>query len=322
MSADDAIRVEALSRGALRDWLEVHHETCRRAWLITWKKHSDYYLSYGELIEELLCWGWIDSRSKGVDGDRTSVLIAPRNPKSAWSAVNKAKVEAARASGAMTPAGEALIAVARGNGMWAFLDDVERLEVPPDLAPGDQGPDLAPEPQAQWPDRAAGVNACFVSIVQDQPGAAFGGAFQPVQKFARRQIGSGKRHSVDLDRRRAVAGIGGQDRADLFQSLFGGKRHIGTAPGADHARAGGQGHNFVAGEHQRRHLPTGAHDISDASLAIDRHPGTDKVGDVAVNRALRDFQPFGQPPRRGQTPAAQVLDNLKQTVGAAHWGWS
>ncbi len=134
MSADDAIRVEALSRGALRDWLEVHHETCRRAWLITWKKHSDYYLSYGELIEELLCWGWIDSRSKGVDGDRTSVLIAPRNPKSAWSAVNKAKVEAARASGAMTPAGEALIAVARGNGMWAFLDDVERLEVPPDLA--------------------------------------------------------------------------------------------------------------------------------------------------------------------------------------------
>jgi uncharacterized protein YdeI (YjbR/CyaY-like superfamily) len=34
----------------------------------------------------------------------------------------------------MTAAGEALIATAQANGMWAFLDDVERLEVPPDLA--------------------------------------------------------------------------------------------------------------------------------------------------------------------------------------------
>ena len=134
MSADDAIRVEARSRGALRDWLEAHHETYPRAWLITWKKHTTHYLSYGDLIEELLCWGWIDSRSKGVDADRTSVMIAPRGPKSAWSAVNKAKVEAARASGAMTTAGEAPIATAQGNGMWVFLDDVERLEVPADLA--------------------------------------------------------------------------------------------------------------------------------------------------------------------------------------------
>lgn len=34
----------------------------------------------------------------------------------------------------MTPAGEAAIARAKANGMWEFLDDVERLEVPDDLA--------------------------------------------------------------------------------------------------------------------------------------------------------------------------------------------
>lgn len=34
----------------------------------------------------------------------------------------------------MTPAGEAAITVAKENGMWSFLDDVERLEVPEDLA--------------------------------------------------------------------------------------------------------------------------------------------------------------------------------------------
>lgn len=34
----------------------------------------------------------------------------------------------------MTQAGEELIAAAKANGMWDFLDDVERLEVPDDLA--------------------------------------------------------------------------------------------------------------------------------------------------------------------------------------------
>ncbi|MEM9343424.1 MAG: YdeI/OmpD-associated family protein [Pseudomonadota bacterium] len=121
------------SRADLRAWLTANHATSPSVWLVTWKKHTDRYVPFDDLIEELLCWGWVDSRTRGVDADRSSVLIAPRNPKSAWSAVNKAKVEAARASGAMTDAGEALIAAAKANGMWAFLDDVERLERPDDL---------------------------------------------------------------------------------------------------------------------------------------------------------------------------------------------
>lgn len=60
-------------------------------------------------------------------------LISPRKDGSAWSAVNKKIVARMRASGQMTPAGEAKIAVAEANGMWGFLDDVERLERPEDL---------------------------------------------------------------------------------------------------------------------------------------------------------------------------------------------
>ena len=132
-AADGVERVEVRSRADLRRWLERNHATSPSVWLVTFKKHTDHYLSYGEMIEELLCWGWVDSQTRGVDADRTSVLIAPRNPKSAWSAVNKEKVAAARASGQMTPAGEALVSAAQGNGMWTFLDDVERLERPADL---------------------------------------------------------------------------------------------------------------------------------------------------------------------------------------------
>lgn len=125
--------VEVRSRADLRAWLASNHASHRSVWLVTWKKHTDHDVPFGDLVEELLCWGWVDSSTRGMDADRSSVLIAPRNPKSAWSAVNKAKVAAARASGAMTPAGEALIAAALANGMWTFLDDVERLEVPDDL---------------------------------------------------------------------------------------------------------------------------------------------------------------------------------------------
>ena len=132
-AAEGADRVEVRSRADLRRWLQDNHTASPSVWLVTFKKHTDHYLAYGDMIEELLCWGWIDSQTRSVDSDRTSVLIAPRNPKSAWSAINKEKVDAARASGAMTKAGEALIQIAQENGMWSFLDDVERLERPDDL---------------------------------------------------------------------------------------------------------------------------------------------------------------------------------------------
>lgn len=134
MAQDDFPRVEIRSRADLRAWLSDNHAAAGTVWLVTFKKPSPHYLPFEEAVEELLCWGWVDSVTRGVDADRSAVRISPRNPKSAWSAVNKGHVARARASGAMTAAGEALIATAQANGMWDFLDDVERLEVPDDLA--------------------------------------------------------------------------------------------------------------------------------------------------------------------------------------------
>lgn len=125
--------IEVKSRADLRTWLADNHTRTEGVWLVVYKKHTEHYLPWGEAVSELLCWGWIDSVTRKVDADRTSYRIAPRSPKSAWSAVNKAKVEEAHGAGLMTPAGEALIAAAKENGMWHFLDDVERLEAPQDL---------------------------------------------------------------------------------------------------------------------------------------------------------------------------------------------
>lgn len=129
----DAPRIEFTSRAALRDWLAANHADSGSVWAVTYKKHHAHYLAFGEVVEELMCWGWVDSSVRGVDADRMMHLISPRKESSAWSAVNKDIVARMRASGQMTPAGEAKIAAAEANGMWAFLDDVERLERPDDL---------------------------------------------------------------------------------------------------------------------------------------------------------------------------------------------
>ncbi len=132
-AADNAPILTIRTRAKLRDWLAANHATAKSMWLASYKRHHPDYLAYEPIVEELLCWGWIDSVTRALDADRSMILIAPRNPKSAWSAINKAHVARARDSGAMTPAGEAKIALAQANGQWDFLTDVDALIDPADL---------------------------------------------------------------------------------------------------------------------------------------------------------------------------------------------
>lgn len=129
-------RVEVKSRAALRRWLTAHHAQPTGVWLVTWKRAAKptWYVSYDEVVEEALCFGWIDSQPKTLDDARSMRRLAPRRPKSAWSAVNKARVERLVAAGLMTKAGLAAVERAKADGSWGALDAVERLEVPDDLA--------------------------------------------------------------------------------------------------------------------------------------------------------------------------------------------
>lgn len=129
----DHPRVEVRSRADLRAWLADHHEGSGSVWLVTWRKGTPHHVPRDEVVRELICWGWVDSLPRKLDAERTMLRISPRGARSAWSAVNKAHVETARAEGAMTPAGEAAVARARENGRWEMLDAVDRLEVPDDL---------------------------------------------------------------------------------------------------------------------------------------------------------------------------------------------
>ena len=85
------------------------------------------------MVDELLCFGWIDSVPRKLDTDRSMILISPRKTSSAWSAVNKKKIAKLLKANRLSPYAKQQIAAAKKSGMWSFLDDVDALIVPDDL---------------------------------------------------------------------------------------------------------------------------------------------------------------------------------------------
>ena len=100
---DDRERVEVTTRPGWRDWLAEHHGTSPGVWVVRWKKGRGPHLPYEDVVEEALCFGWIDSVQRTVDADRSMLLVTPRKARSAWSALNKTRVERLLAAGLMAP---------------------------------------------------------------------------------------------------------------------------------------------------------------------------------------------------------------------------
>jgi uncharacterized protein YdeI (YjbR/CyaY-like superfamily) len=132
---DDAERVHPRSRAHLRRWLERHHATSPGVWLVWHTKASGKQeLGYDDVVEELMCFGWVDSTSgRAPDGFR-SLYVAPRKKGGTWAATNKARVARLLDAGLMAPAGVDVVERAKADGSWTSLDAVEALEVPDDLA--------------------------------------------------------------------------------------------------------------------------------------------------------------------------------------------
>jgi len=126
--------VQCETRSEWRDWLSDNYARREGVWLITYKKAAGKpLLSYDAAVEEALCWGWIDSKGRKLDDERTMLWYAPRNKGTGWSKPNKERIERAIAAGQMAPSGLAKIEAAKQDGSWNALDAVERLEIPPDL---------------------------------------------------------------------------------------------------------------------------------------------------------------------------------------------
>jgi uncharacterized protein YdeI (YjbR/CyaY-like superfamily) len=73
-------------------------------------------IAYEDAVREALCFGWIDSLVKRLDGDRYALKVTPRQPTSKWSDTNRKRWAELKAAGLLTPAG---LAAAPTNNTYA-----------------------------------------------------------------------------------------------------------------------------------------------------------------------------------------------------------
>ena len=120
---------------AWEKWLAAH-VTEKGVWLQIAKKDSGAVsVSYAEALDVALCHGWIDGQKKTFDAQFFAQRFTPRRPRSVWSKINVAKIEALIAAGRMQPAGLREVEAAKADGRWqAAYDSATTMEIPPELA--------------------------------------------------------------------------------------------------------------------------------------------------------------------------------------------
>jgi uncharacterized protein YdeI (YjbR/CyaY-like superfamily) len=126
-------KVEVTSANQLREWLAAHHTQQESIWLVTYKKHvPEKYVSGAQILDEVLCFGWIDGIRRKLDNDRTMQLLGPRRVYH-WSKTYKERAARLEQENRMHPAGLEAIAESKRQGLWDYLDEVDALVLPADL---------------------------------------------------------------------------------------------------------------------------------------------------------------------------------------------
>lgn len=116
------------------DWLAANHDRSRGVSLILIKKDAAIRgVRYEQAVEEALCYGWIDSRTNGLDEQRYRILMSPRKAGAVWSQSNKRRVERLIRQRRMRKPGLLKIEAAKKDGSWSRLEAVDRMIMPADL---------------------------------------------------------------------------------------------------------------------------------------------------------------------------------------------
>lgn len=127
-------KVEISSSEELRSWLLEHHRQSNSIWLVTYKKTKpEKYVSRWDVLDELICFGWIDGIRRKLDDQRTMQLISPRKVEH-WAGTYKERAAKLIEEGKMHESGLQTIEASKASGLWNFMDDVDNLVVPTDLS--------------------------------------------------------------------------------------------------------------------------------------------------------------------------------------------
>ncbi len=112
------------TRRSWRAWLKKNYRREKEIWLVYFRKETEKpRVPYNDVVEEALCFGWIDSTGKKIDKDRFAQRFSPRRPRSSYSQTNKERL------GRMIAAGKV------AKDILAGLDDIdpEKYAFPADI---------------------------------------------------------------------------------------------------------------------------------------------------------------------------------------------
>jgi uncharacterized protein YdeI (YjbR/CyaY-like superfamily) len=99
--------LEFTQRRQLRQWLMENHSSAKECWVVLSRSKNppSGVLPYLDVVEEALCFGWIDSTLKKLPDGRLAQRLSPRRKNSHWTELNKHRCEALISNGLMTDAG-------------------------------------------------------------------------------------------------------------------------------------------------------------------------------------------------------------------------
>jgi uncharacterized protein YdeI (YjbR/CyaY-like superfamily) len=125
--------LEITTVAQLREWLRNNYTKKESIWLVTYKKQvPEKYVSNEEVLDQLVCFGWIDGIRRKLDAERTMQLIAPRKIDH-WSQTYKVRFAKLDRAGLVHQSGYEGVVASKKAGLWDFMNAVDSLIVPNDL---------------------------------------------------------------------------------------------------------------------------------------------------------------------------------------------
>ncbi|HVE34050.1 MAG TPA: YdeI/OmpD-associated family protein [Gemmatimonadaceae bacterium] len=110
----DVITLDVHTRADWRRWLAKNHASSPGIWLIRHKRHTGVAsMPYDDLINEALCFGWVDSLVKRLDDSCYAIKVTPRKPTSKWSDINRKRWKQLQAAGLLAAPGLAAAPTAK-----------------------------------------------------------------------------------------------------------------------------------------------------------------------------------------------------------------
>jgi uncharacterized protein YdeI (YjbR/CyaY-like superfamily) len=108
------ITLDVHTRADWRRWLAKNHASSPGIWLIRHKRHTGVAsMPYDDLINEALCFGWVDSLVKRLDDSCYAIKVTPRKPTSKWSDINRKRWKQLQAAGLLAAPGLAAAPTAK-----------------------------------------------------------------------------------------------------------------------------------------------------------------------------------------------------------------